>query len=70
MATLTYSVAKIKSAPWLSPMWNSYLKKYQRGHGGAVVTHLPPTSEVSSSKPRTLCEKGAYGWLAVYSTES
>ena len=41
------------------------------GHGGAVVTHSPPTSEVGGSNP------GPYGgkmvvtcrWLAVYSTE-
>ena len=42
-----------------------------RGHGGAVVKHLPPTSEVSGSNPETYVGKlvVAYRWSAVYSTE-
>ena len=40
-------------------------------HGGAVVTHLPPTSEVSSSNrgPYMRMLVVAYRWTAVYSTE-
>ena len=42
-----------------------------RGHSGAVVTHSPPTSEVSGSNPGPYVGKlaVAYRWSAVYSTE-
>ena len=42
-----------------------------RGHGGGVVSHLPATSEVSSSNSRLYVEKLvlAYQWWAVYNTE-
>ena len=41
------------------------------GHGRAVVTHLPPTSEVSGSNPRPYLGKWvvAYRLSAVYNTE-
>ena len=41
------------------------------GHGGAVVRHSPPNSEVSSSNPGPYVGKllVAYLWFAVYSTE-
>ena len=41
------------------------------GHGGAVVTHSPPTSEVCSSNPRPYVGKlvVAYRMSAIYSTE-
>ena len=51
------------------------LRKYSKcntaGHGGAVVTHSPPTSEVGSSNSEPCVEKlvVAYQWSAVYSTE-
>ena len=40
-------------------------------HEGAVVTHLPPTSEVGGSNPRPYVGKlvVAYRWSVVYSTE-
>ena len=40
-------------------------------HGGAVVTHSPPTSEVCCSIPRPYVGKMvvAYRWPTVYSTE-
>ena len=40
-------------------------------HGGVVVTHSPPISEVSSSNPKPNVGKlaVAYRWSAVYSTE-
>ena len=40
-------------------------------HGGAVVTHFPPTSEVGGSKPGPYVGKlvVAYRWSTVYSTE-
>ena len=43
----------------------------KRGHGGAVVTHLPPTSEVGSSNPKPYVRKlvVAYQRSAVYGTE-
>ena len=42
------------------------------GHGGAVVTHSPPTSEVSGSNPEPYVGKlvVSYQWSAVYSTET
>ena len=45
--------------------------KNTRGHGGTVVTHLPPTSEVGSSNPEPYVGKleAAYQWSAVYSTK-
>ena len=44
---------------------------YLGGHGGAVVTHSPPTSEVGDSNPEPYVAKlvVVYQWLAVYSTE-
>ena len=41
------------------------------GHGGALVTHSPPTSEVGGSNPGPFVLKlvVAYQWLAVYSRE-
>ena len=50
---------------------NSALPHFDRGHSDAVVTHSPPTSEVSGSNPRPYVGKlaVAYQWLAVYSTE-
>ena len=41
------------------------------GHGGPVVTHLPPTSKVGSSNPGPFGGKSvvAYQWSAVYITE-
>ena len=44
----------------------------RRGHGGAVVTYLPPTSEVDGSYPGPYVGKlvVAYRWSPVYSTES
>ena len=41
------------------------------GHGGAVVTHSPPTSEVGGSNPRPYVEKlvVAYRWSEVCNTE-
>ena len=43
----------------------------KRGHGGAVVTHSPPTSEVGGSNPELYVGKMvvSYQWSAVYSTE-
>ena len=40
-------------------------------HGGAVVTHWPPTSEVGGSNPEPYVGKMVVysQWLAVYSTE-
>ena len=50
-----------------------YLGIYNKsaGHGGSVVTHSPPTSEVGGSNPGPYMGKlvVAYRWLAVYSTE-
>ena len=42
-----------------------------RGHGGAVVTRLPPISKVGGSNPGLYVEKleVAYRWSAVYSTK-
>ena len=42
-----------------------------RGHGGTVVTHSPPTSEVGGSNPAPYVENLVvpYRWSAVYSTE-
>ena len=42
-----------------------------RGHGDTVVTHSPPTSEVSGSNPGPYVGKlvVAYRWSAVYTTE-
>ena len=42
-----------------------------RGLDGAVVTHSPPTSEVSGSNPRPYLGNlvVAYRWSAVYSIE-
>ena len=42
-----------------------------RGHGGAVVTHSPPTSEAGGSNPEPRVGKLVVSsrWLAVYSTE-
>ena len=42
-----------------------------RGHSGAMVTHLPPTSEVDSSNHGPYVGKlvVAYRWSAVYSAE-
>ena len=41
------------------------------GHGGAVVTHLPPTSEFCGLNPTPFVGKlvVAYRWLVFYSTE-
>ena len=41
------------------------------GHGGTVLTHLPPTSEVSGSNSRPYVGKllFLYRWSAVYSIE-
>ena len=41
------------------------------GHGGAVVTHSPPTSEVGGSNPEPQVGKMVVfdQWLVVYSTE-
>ena len=43
----------------------------RRGHGDAVVTHSPPTSEVGGSNPESYVGKlvVAYQWSAVYSRE-
>ena len=40
-------------------------------NGDIVVTHLPPTSEVSGSNPESYAEKMAvsYRWSEVYSIE-
>ena len=40
------------------------------GHGGALVTHSPPTSEVGGSNTEPYVGKliVAYQWLVVYST--
>ena len=40
-----------------------------RGHGGTVVTHSPPTSEVGGSNPNVGKLVVTYRWSAVYSTE-
>ena len=42
-----------------------------RGQGGAVETHLPPTSEVGSSNPEPYVKNIllSYRWSAVYRTE-
>ena len=42
-----------------------------QGHGDAVVTHSPLTSEVGSSNPEPYKVKMvvSYRWLSVYSTE-
>ena len=50
---------------------HSVLKSQERSLGGAVVTHSPSTSEVSSSNPGPYVVKlvVAYRWWAVYSTE-
>ena len=47
------------------------IKSHTGGHGGAEVTHLPPTSEVGGSNPGPYVGKlvVAYRWSAVYSTE-
>ena len=52
----------------IKPQINKFLC---RSHGVSVVTHLPPTSEVSSSNPRPYVGNlvVAYRWSAVYSTE-
>ena len=44
---------------------------YLGGHGGDVVTHLPPTSEVCGSNPGPSAGKlvVAYQWWALYSIE-
>ena len=41
-----------------------------RGHGGAVVTHLPPTSEVGGSNTGRYVGKllAACRWSGIYST--
>ena len=41
-----------------------------RGHGGTLVTHSPPTSEVGGSNPEPYVGKMvvSYQWSAVYST--
>ena len=43
-----------------------------RGYSGTVVTHAPPTSEVSGSNagPYVGMLAVAYRWLAVYSSEA
>ena len=40
-------------------------------HGGALVTHSPPTSEIGGSNPEPSVGKMvvSYLWSAVYSTE-
>ena len=50
---------------------NTMLIKHSRDHGGRVVTHSPPTSEISGSKSGPYVGKlvVAYRWCAVCSTE-
>ena len=50
---------------------NCSTRDENRGHGRAVVTYLPPTSEVGGSNPGPYVGKlvVAYRWSAVYSTE-
>ena len=49
----------------------SVIQSCWRGHGGVVVTHSPPTSEVCGSNPRPYVGKlvDVYRWSADYSTE-
>ena len=49
-----------------------FLLSTTRVHGGAVVTHSPPTSEVGGSNPEPYVRKlvVAYRWSAVYSAEA
>ena len=49
----------------------SFLTRIHRDQGGAVVTHLPPASEVSNSNPGPYVGKlgVAYQWSTIYSTE-
>ena len=50
---------------FISQIWNCM------GHGGAVVTHSPPTPEVCRSNPRPYVGKlvVADHWSAAYGTE-
>ena len=50
---------------------NNIDQRNNGGIGGAVVTHSPSTSKVSSSNPRSYLGKlvVAYRWWEVYSTE-
>ena len=54
-----------------APTPHQLLNDSVRGHGGAVVTNLPATSEVGSSNPSPYVGKlvAAYRWSAVYCTE-
>ena len=50
----------------LSCMYNLICSLFGFGHGGTVVTHSPPTSEVGGSNPGPCAGKllVAYHWLA------
>ena len=55
--------------------WETNLYKsvfvLKAGHSGAVVTHLPSTSEICGSNPGPYVGNlvVAYQWLALYGTE-
>ena len=57
---------------YINSTLNFVLQYYVRGHGGTVVTHSPPTTEVRGSNPGPYVGKlvDAYRWSGVYSTES
>ena len=60
-----------KYVPVFPPPSITLSQETLRGHGGSVVTHLPPISEVSSLNPGPYVGKlvVACRWSAVYSTE-
>ena len=68
-------VSRVGDPYWHSSLQTCHLitgcQHYVRGHGGTLVTHSPPTSEVSSSNPKPYVGKMivSHRWSAVYSTE-